>query len=175
MKDEVVVMEKKGRMIMLAIGSLVFVFLGLLILTAEFEEPFWPTIAAMISIAFFGFGFLYYVKTIIGGKPALVISNEGILDRSSYIAGGFIRWDEIESMGFVHFSGQTFLGIYTIDSGLIINRSSGLKKMLMKANRKLVQSQVNIPVKNLAITPEELVTAIDSRWVAATAQGSENG
>ena len=175
MKEEVVIMEKKGRMIMLAIGSLVFVGLGFLILAAEFEEPFWPTIAAIISIVFFGLCFLYYVKTIIGGKPALIISNEGILDRSSYVAGGFIRWDEMESMGFVQFSGQTFLGIFTIDPDLVINRSSGMKKKLMQANKKLVQSQVNIPVKNLAISPEELINTINERWETATAYASDNG
>ncbi|BAQ11822.1 hypothetical protein OXB_3353 [Bacillus sp. OxB-1] len=157
---------KKGRMFMLSIFSLLFTLLGVLFLWISTEEgsPFWLGIIGVITIAFFGLGGVYYVKELMIRKPAVMITDEGIIDRSSFIGAGLVKWEEIESVEFITMSGQLFLAIFTFDPNLIIDRSSGIKRILNKLNQGLLPSQVNIPAKNLACSPEELLDKIGHQW-----------
>ncbi|WP_077210628.1 STM3941 family protein [Bacillus dakarensis] len=167
MNNEFVVMAKKGRMVMLTVLSLIFVALGIFILSVPFDDPLWPTVIGIITIAVFGLCFLFFVKVLIKWEPAVVITKEGIVDQSSYIGAGLVKWEEIEAIDFLNYSGQTYLGIFTFDTELIINRSSGMKKLFNKLNKGLLPSQVNIPVKNLDCSVDDLVNAIGERWERA--------
>ncbi|RDW20853.1 hypothetical protein CWR48_04400 [Oceanobacillus arenosus] len=151
-------------MIILAVFCLVFVAVGIFILSVPFNEPMWPMVIGILTIAVFGLCFLYYVKVIVIREPAVVITKEGIIDQSSYIGAGLVRWEDIEAIDLVNFSGQVFLGIFTFDSELIINRSSGMEKLFNQLNKRLLPSQVNIPVNNLACSADDLVNAIGERW-----------
>lgn len=164
MNDDFIVMAKKGRMVMLAVFCLVFVALGIFILSVPFNVPMWPMVIGIITIAVFGLCFLYYVRVLVQREPAVVITKEGIIDQSSYIGAGLVRWEEIEAIDFLNFSGQVYLGIFTYDRELIIDRSSGMKKLFNRLNKGLFPSQVNIPVKNLACSVDELLNAIGERW-----------
>ena len=100
-------------------------------------------------------------------KPAIIINHEGIIDQSTYIKAGLVKWDEIEDIDFVSFGGQTYLGIYTSDPDLIINRSNSFKKMLNQMNKGLLATQVNIPVKILDCSMDELTNTISMYWKEA--------
>ncbi len=165
--DDFIVMAKRGRMVMFAIFSLVFVAAGILILLTPFKETMWPAVVGILAIIVFGFCFLYYVIVLIKSEPAVIVTKEGIVDQSSYIKAGLVCWEEIEAIEFLNFSGQTYLGIFTFDRELIINRSNGMKKLFNILNKGLLPSQVNIPVNNLACSAEDLVYAIGQRWEAA--------
>lgn len=171
MNDDFIVMSKRSRMVMLAIFSLVFVAAGILILFIPFNET-WPTAVGILAIIVFGLCFFYYVIVLIKREPAVIVTKEGIIDQSSYIRAGLVRWEDIEAIDFLNLSGQTYLGIFTFDSELIINRSSGMKKLFNILNKGLLPSQVNIPVNNLACSAEELVHAIGQYWEAAMKQES---
>jgi|SRR5690625_434302 len=167
MMKEFVVYPKRGRMVMLAIFAFLFVLIGTVLIGIYFVEediPIWMIVVGVVDVAFFGLCLIYYIKEIKENKPVLVISNEGIMDRSSYIGAGLVRWEDIADIDFVHFSGQTFLGIFTHDPELIINRTSSVKRMLNKLNKGLVEAQVNIPVKNLNCPAEELIEQINNFW-----------
>lgn len=99
-------------------------------------------------------------------KPALILSEDGLTDQSSYIAAGFLKWEEIMEVQFYQYGGQPFLGIITVDPELIIQRSSGFKRLLNKMNKGLVEAQVSIPVRNLACDDETLINEIAIRWEA---------
>ena len=173
MNDHFIVMAKKGRMVMLTIFSLVFVALGIFILLVPFNEPMLPMVIGILAILVFGLCFLYYVKALVKREPAVMITNEGIIDNSSYIRAGLVKWEEIEAIDFLNFSGQVFLGIFTYDPELIINRSSGIKKVFNRLNKGLLPSQVNIPFKNLDCSAEELMNAIGERWDTALKEESK--
>ena len=173
MNAHFIVMSKKGRMVMLTIFSLVFVALGILILFVPFNEPVLPMVIGILAILVFGLCFLYYVKALAKREPAVMITNEGIIDNSSYIRAGLVKWEEIEAIDFLNFSGQVFLGIFTYDPELIINRSSGIKKVFNRLNKGLLPSQVNIPFKNLDCSAEELLNAIGERWDTALKEESK--
>ncbi|WP_152657070.1 STM3941 family protein [Oceanobacillus sp. CFH 90083] len=164
MNDHFIVMAKKGRMVMLTILSLVFVALGIFILLVPSNERILPMVIGVLAILVFGLCFLYYVKALVEREPAVIITKEGIIDNSSYIRAGLVKWEEIETIEFLNFSGQIFLGIFTYDRELIINRSSGMKRVFNRLNKGLLPSQVNIPFKNLDCSAEELMNAIEECW-----------
>lgn len=162
--DDIIIYPKRKRMIMLSIVSLVFILLGAVFIGVAMveDEKLLLTIGVFVAL-FFGLCLIFYLKIIFNPKPAVIITEEGIEDQSSYIAAGLVRWGEIESIGLSEFSGQLFLGIVTYDRQLIINRASGLKRLLNNLNRGLLETQVNIPVKNLAYPTEDLLEQIDTR------------
>lgn len=173
MNNHFIVMAKKGRMVMLTIFSLMFVALGIFILLVPFNESMLPMVIGILAILIFGLCFLYYVKALVEREPAVIITKEGIIDNSSYIRAGLVKWEEIEAIEFLNFSGQVFLGIFTYDPELIINRSSGMKRILNRLNKGLLPSQVNIPFKNLDCSAEELMNAIGERWDTALKEESK--
>lgn len=165
MKNEFIVFPKMGRMLMLALLSIVFVLLGVVCIVFSMGEdtPFWAGIIGAITVVFFGLCALYYVKELVIRKPALIISDEGIVDRSSFIGAGFVSWEDIQRIDFFKFNGQLFLSIFTHDKDLIIKRTSGIKRSLNRMNKGLLPSQVNIPAKNLACSLEKLTEEINNR------------
>ncbi|WOV86781.1 STM3941 family protein [Sporosarcina oncorhynchi] len=166
MQNDFIVYNKRFRMIVLSILSLLFVLIGFVFISIALKESgqlLFLTIG-LIVVIFFGFTALFLLREVFVRKPSVIISDEGIFDRSSYIGAGLITWNEIEAMDFIKYGNQPFLAIYTYDKKLIINRTSGLKRLLNNANRGLLDSQVNIPVKNLACSMDSLVNAINARW-----------
>ncbi|MFD1706309.1 STM3941 family protein [Siminovitchia sediminis] len=163
MKNDFYCHAKKARMVLLAVISLVFAALGIFITAVPFNEPLLPMILGIVVGIVFGLCFLYYICVLIKRKPAVVVTQEGIMDHSSFIGAGLVRWEEIEAIEFLSFPGQVYLGIFTLDRKLIIDRSNGMKKLFTRLNQGLLPSQVNIPLYNLACSAEELVQAIEER------------
>lgn len=164
--NDFIVFPKTGRMIWLGVMCAVFVLLGVVFIGFSIieDDAFWLGIVGAAIIVIFGLCIIYYVKEIMNRKPALIVSDVGIMDRSSFIGAGLIKWEEIADIDFINFSGQLFLGIFTHDPELIINRTNGIKSVLNKLNKGLIDAQVNIPVKNLGCSMGELVEVINNRW-----------
>lgn len=170
--NDFIVYPKYGRMLVLTFVSLIFVGLGITFLSLSFNDGFEFLLALLgvISILFFGLGFVFFLKNLLIRKPALILSDDGLMDQSSYIAPGFLKWEEIMEVQFYQYGGQPFLGIITSDSELIIQRSSGLKRLLNRMNKGLVKAQVSIPVNNLDCDDETLINEITIRWEAKITQ-----
>lgn len=164
--NDLIIFPKTKRIVMLAFISFVFVAIGIVLVifsTQAGEEELLLKIIGMSSIVVMGLCLIYYINVLINRKPALIISDEGIFDNSSFIGAGLVKWEDIEHIDFINFSGQVFLGIMTWDPNLIINRTNGVKRVLNKMNRGLIDAQVNIPVKILSCSMDELIDEINSR------------
>lgn len=166
--NDYVVLFKRRRMLVLIFLSLLFPLLGVVFIAFASQgagsEKIWLSVIGIVLIILFGLCFYYYINILIKGKPALTITEEGIIDNSSFIGAGLVRWEDIEDIDFINFSNQIFLGIFTFDPDLIVDRTSGFKKLLKNLNKGLLETQVNIPVKILACSLDELVDEINSRW-----------
>ncbi|MEN2767496.1 STM3941 family protein [Ornithinibacillus xuwenensis] len=175
---DIVIYPKRGKLIVYSVLSLMFVTLGIFLFVVGFTEAGSDgmkfIIIGMITFVFFGLCMMYLIKVLFNRKPALIITDEGILDDSTYIGAGLIKWEEIANIDFVHFSRQTYLGIYTHDPELIINRSTKYKRMLNRLNKGLLDSQVNIPIKILDCSIEDLVARINERWQKAIERESNS-
>ena len=178
--NEYVVLFKRSRILLLTILSFLFTIIGIVFIAfislGTGSEKIWlPAIGvAIIIIIIFGLCFCYYINVLIKGKPALKITEEGIIDHSSFIGAGLVRWEEIETIDFINFSNQLYLGISTFDPELIIDRTAGFKKLLNNLNKGLLETQVNIPVKILACSMDELVDEINRRWSVVREANLEN-
>jgi hypothetical protein len=168
---ELVIFAKRGKQILYGILCFIFVAIsGLLLIIGVMESgnDSWKLIlGGGLGFTFFGLCLVYYVKSMFKRKPALIVNQEGLIDQSTYIGAGLVRWDEIADIDFVSFGGQTYLGIYTMDPDLIVDRSSPFKKMLNRMNKGLLATQVNIPVKILDCSMDELVETISKYWQKA--------
>ncbi|MFD2043008.1 STM3941 family protein [Ornithinibacillus salinisoli] len=164
--NEIIIYSNRGKLFVLGFLSFVFVVVGSTMYTSGGAEEgafgLWLRIIGLITILFFGLCMIYYIKVLIKRKPALIVSDKGITDHSSYIGAGLVNWEEIAGVDFVSFGGQHYIGIYTKDPELIINRASGLKRVLNRMNKGLLDTQVNIPVKTLDCSVEELVDSINT-------------
>jgi hypothetical protein len=161
-----IVYPKKSRIFILGLLSFFFVALGVLFLyiASIADGDVWVLrVVGIISILFFGFGLLYCVYSFLSNKPALIINDEGIHDNSSFLAAGMVKWEEILDFQWVHLQRQVFLGLITHDPLLIINRTKGFKKVLNKINRRFMGTQVNIPVRVLACSPDQIIHEIAAR------------
>lgn len=164
--NEFKIYPKRSRIVLLSISSFIFVLIGAFFVYISIisdNNNLILGIIGIITVVFFGLCFLYYLMVFISSKPAVIISDEGINDHSSYLSNGLIKWEDIKDIQFIHFRGQVFLSITTNDPNYILNRSSGLKRMLNKMNGKLIESQINIPIRMLSCTIHDIVNEINRR------------
>ncbi|GGA81429.1 STM3941 family protein [Ornithinibacillus halotolerans] len=166
--NEIVIYAKKGKLVLYGILCILFVLVsGLLLVVGlgDSSNDRWKLIIiGGIGFIFFGLCMIYWIKSMLKRKPAIILNNEGIIDQSTYIGAGLVKWSEIADVDFVNFGGQTYLGIYTIDPELIINRSTPFKRFLNQMNKGLLATQVNIPIKILDCSLDELIDAIGYFW-----------
>ncbi|MBA4538127.1 hypothetical protein H1Z61_13525 [Bacillus aquiflavi] len=171
--NDYVVYHKLGKNILTCFGAFAFVGFSILFIIFSFDSSGIQRILLMVvglmGLSFFGTVMVYLMSILIKRKPALIISDTGIFDCSNMASGGMIKWEDIENFMTVEVLGEKFLGIITYDRDLIVNRTSGFKRFLIKGNRALVDAQVNIPVKTLACSIDELVEEINSCWQKACA------
>lgn len=164
MEDRIVVYPSRWKLLLLALGALLFVVFGCLIGLGWLDAPLDQVIiAAYVGVPFFGLCFAYLVYRLISPKPSLIVDERGIYDNASALGAGWIRWEEIEEMYAFEYRGQTMLGIIPKDEEEILGRLSLLKRSVMRINTALpgVECPVNIPQTALPITIEELLQRIE--------------
>lgn len=159
--DEVVIALSKTKIILLCLGSFVFVGGSYWIWSIADAQPrfnllFCKTIAVAGAIFFGLCGFCWCMK-IFDGKPGLIIDEEGIVDNSSGVAAGRIPWDEINGFAVVGNGRQRFVVIDVTDPQRYVNRGGSLKRMLNAANLRLMGSPINISSNSLNVSFDELL------------------
>jgi hypothetical protein len=144
----------KSRQLRYALGSLVFVVIGALIFTTGNVVY---QVVAVVCVAFFGTGLVFFVGQLVRRGPALQVDSRGVTDRSSIVSLGLVRWDEISSVQ-IHAVGiQRFLAVYPRAES-ILQRANPVKRSLMRINRGMGFAPVTIAETAL---PYNLETLID--------------
>ncbi|AWB43562.1 hypothetical protein DCC85_04540 [Paenibacillus sp. CAA11] len=145
--------------------ALLFVVLGCFVAYYSYQDQkYFFTVIGVLCIVFFGFCLLYIVSKLNDRTPAVVVDEDGITDRSSYIAGGLIRWEEIRDIELYEFMNQSFIGIELYDSDSYLEKQRGLRRLMMNANRGMVQATINISQSSLSTPLEELYDRIIEQW-----------
>jgi hypothetical protein len=160
-EDRIIVYPSRWKLVLLALGSLVFVFLCALIVLGWFGADFslLVLVAAYVGVPFFSLCFVYWAYRLLRRKPSLVVDERGIYDNASAIGAGWLGWEEIKEMYVFEYQGQTMLGIVPEDEEAILSRQSTLKRLIMRINTGVlgVESLINIPQTALPISVEELL------------------
>lgn len=160
----------RKRMFLFAFGSLVFVLLGgwMIFSGIRGEEPLLIAVVGLAAVLFFGLTLLFFLYHLVKRQPTLRVDEEGLLDTSSLVAGGLIAWGEISELKLYTYHGQTFIGINLHDADAYLARQSGLKRLLMRVNKGLVQAHVNIAQPGIATPLHVLYEEVKRRWEQAT-------
>lgn len=169
-KNQIEIQISKAKIILMLIGSLLFVFLGISFLgdPEKFQtsyrhwNPFFVSIVGVISIIFFGFGAFILSKRLFQKKAGLIIDEEGILDTKS-IANNKIYWKDIDQLSAHTVLRQKFILIKVINPYEYIEReTSSVKRNLMGFNLKNYGSPFTIGANDLQISFDKLFLLLNS-------------
>lgn len=172
--DETIIQTSKLKLVLLILGSCVFVALGAWMLSFDaaeirqgrsfnffFREPWVVYGFGVAAVVFFGLCGLYGFKKTFDKKPGLVLNSSGVVDNASGVAAGFIPWSDIAGASVYEIQGQKMLAIGLRDPRKYIDRGGGLKRTLNRMNYKMSGSPVTIPLTALEIDFAELVSLFE--------------
>ncbi|UVI30804.1 STM3941 family protein [Paenibacillus spongiae] len=165
--EELVVYPSPRKLLGLCAASIIFVLIGggMIAISLSEEDSSVPILViGLISILFFGLCLIYVLYRLLNKKPSIVLDDQGIMDDSSYIGGGLLRWDQIEEIMLYDFMGQRFIGLKLVDTQAFLTQQSGLKKVLIKLNRGMVKAPVNISQQGVTMPLGELYVQMMERW-----------
>jgi hypothetical protein len=167
--EPIIIHASRGRLFLLFLSAAGFVAVGCWMLTLpDGKLDLEGRIAAWVGIPFFGLCGGFALWRLIRPGPVLRIDERGITDHSSAVAGGFIAWSEISGASVYSVGNQKILGIELIDPQAFLARTSGLKRLVMRANAKWFKYPVNISAVTLPVTVEELLALVNRRAGAQT-------
>lgn len=156
----------KGKLWLLCLGCLIFIGIGgwMFIEYVNGNMMTFYGLVGMACIILFAACLIYFIQKLIDHSPALTIDDEGIVDNSSYIAGGLIRWDDINNIELYQLAGQKMIGIQLNDPDAYLESRQGLKRLLIKFNQGMVQAPINIAQSALQMPLVRLYEETITRW-----------
>lgn len=157
---EITLYARRGRLLLVVVGSCAFVAAGGWVLSRE--DSAGAQLAAWAAIAFFGLGGAWGVRRLLVPTPVLVVDRAGIVDAASAIAAGRLSWDEIDYVVTYAFGGHRMLGIFVTDLEALRRRLSWWKRKMLDANLRLGCAPVNVPQSVLPMRVDELAQSIDA-------------
>lgn len=151
-------------MILTFLGSLVFVGLGLWLLTNPpvinlwlFGDPRVIFMAGLASVIFFGLISVTVFRKISDKKPGLIINRQGITDNSSGVSAGQILWTDIKEIIILEEVNQKILVIIVKNPDDYLKKvSNPLKWILMKMTHGSYGSPISISSNALQTNLDDL-------------------
>ena len=163
----------KTRILMMLMGTLVFVIIGFWFVIAppEIDNSFWGdptklTIIGYASILFFGLCAYFFIRKLPDNKPGLVIDDTGIFDNSGGLSAGNILWTDMEEISVIQIQKQKMIMIYLKNPQEYIDRqTSFLKKKGMQLNYKSYGTPISITSTGLKTSFDELYEIITNKFM----------
>lgn len=149
-----VLYPRRGRQVLLTIGSVAFVALGIWLILIG--RPV-PVIAGVLATAVFGLFAAMGMRQLLRRGPALTVDRRGITDTSSAAAAGFVPWEQVTGTGIWEYNKQRIVSVFVRDPEAVIAAATPLARTAMRANLRLAQTPVNIPTTALPLTADELL------------------
>jgi len=159
LSDETIIHLSKNKIILLVLGSMIFVLGGFWLLHSSItqNDPIYVKAMLLSFIGLFGTFGVYAIIKLFDSKPGLVLNSYGIIDNSSFIAAGQILWDEIQGFREIKVSGQEMLVVLVCNPDKYLNSGNALRRALNKGNFKMVGSPISISANTLKIKYDKLI------------------
>lgn len=110
-----------------------------------FSNTYFIRFAGLIAFLFFGLCLVVIVRKFLDKQPGLTIDEEGILDNTSGVSIGLIKWEDIVGIKTVTVFNQKFLMIEVRNPEAYIEKAkSRLSKKAMEKNLKMYGSPISI-------------------------------
>jgi hypothetical protein len=176
MTEKIEIPLSKKKLILLLVGSLVFVAAGSWFLNSppKINNPLFgnPTFILMVSIAailFFGLISFFIARKLPDNRPGLIIDNAGLIDNSSGLSAGQVPWTDIEKISVIEINRQKLILLDVKNPQDYIDRqSNGFKKKLMQINYNSYGTPLSISVNSLQIEFNELVRLLNVQYITST-------
>lgn len=172
--DETVIGLSRKKLVLVILGSCLFVALGAWLLSFDaeeirrgrsfnffFREPLVAYGLGAAAVLFFGGCGLYGFKKMFDKKPGLILNSSGLVDNASGVAAGFIPWSEVTGASVYEIQGQKMLIVGVRDPRKYVERGGALKRSLNRMNYKMTGSAISISSVALAVNFAELVSLFE--------------
>lgn len=161
MKKEKAINFSKTRLLINFFISIMFFIFSLLMLSVfelklEFSYEAVAVSLLIFSLIFWGWFTYFFIIRLIKDIPALIISEEGIIDQSSLFGANMVLWGDLKGFLPYKYKGQILWGFVLDDPLKYVNSLPILKKIMVKPNLRLGLPHFSIPMKHLAVSEEEL-------------------
>ena len=166
--EQTAIALSKTKVILLIFGAIVFVTLGILMLTVDTSQlsnrvttsPAYIYTIGGSAIIFFGWAGIVGLRKFIDKTPGILLNHEGISINSSGVAIRFVPWDDVERIGVSKVRGQKFVSVFVRNLDKYINYGNFLNRLINKANVKMVGTPINISTNSLKISHDKLLQLI---------------
>lgn len=111
-----------------------------------------------VGVIFFSICLIYIIYRLLKAKDILKIDKNGFLDKSSFISGGYILWDDVKSISGYTSMGQKYIGVELKDGGKFLKSLPMVKRVLLKLNLKLGYPTVLINLNSSKVDYSETLT-----------------
>jgi hypothetical protein len=152
----------KTHFLAYSLGAALGALAGALMIMAD-EAPILGWILALCC----GGGSAILFWQVIDPRPRLVIDSMGITDRTLHV--GRIAWSDIDAAYIRSIEGVEFICLVVRDSELYLAGVSPIRRKLMRVNRLLGFTDLNLNLAGLAVRADEVLQLIRQR--ASVAQG----
>ncbi len=156
--QEIKIPLSKTKITLLLVGSMLFVFSGILAATdpSRFVSNRYSEntvlFAGVAAIVFFGLCSFFIAKKVFSKTLGLEINEKGIIDNSGAASVGLIEWDDIAGYSKIEIASSKILMIHTSNPEKYIGRATNfIAKKAMTANHKMYGSPLSITANSLKI------------------------
>lgn len=101
-------------------------------------------IILIVGFFFFGYCFVYYMKSHIAKEVILQIDHKGVIDNASEIELGFISWNDIERIYIVKVMGKQLIQIKIRNEEQYLSKLNSFKRKMVKVNLKMGYEIISI-------------------------------
>jgi hypothetical protein len=159
----------KTKLVLGICGSILFVVLGIYLLTtiADQQEKFNPALLKGIGIAdilFFSATGIYGIIKMYDKKTGLTIDDNGISDNTNASSIGLIKWTDITEIRTEQVMSTKFLLIFINNPETYLKKASGMKQKLMETNMKIYGTPLSITSNSLKYHFKELENLINKKF-----------
>ena len=183
MENKIEIPLSKNKIILLTLGSFLFVIAGIWLFanSTEFQSnsmrimrnPMVIKSVGIIGVLFFGATGIYGIRKLFDKKVGLVIDKNGITDNSNASSIGLIEWNDISEIKTEQVMSTKFLLIEVKNPEKYIGKAkSGMTARLMKANMKMYGAPLSITSNTLKYDFNELEKLIQTEFEKNKTQGN---
>ncbi|SLN73610.1 STM3941 family protein [Oceanibacterium hippocampi] len=152
---------RRGRMLFVTAGALVFAGVGVVLLVGQPVEASQPIAARLIGAALaalFGAVALKGIGELRDQRPVVRIGPEGISDRR--LGPATIPWAAIDGIDLHHVKRDAFIGLDVEQPERFLVEPGFIDRMFYRANARRGQSRINIALNPLDARADEFAAAI---------------
>lgn len=158
----------KTKILLTISASILFIFLGIYAIKTIADQqkrynPIVLKVAGAASICFFGAVGIYSIRKMFDKSVGLIIDDDGIIDNTNASSIGLIKWENITEIRVEQIRSTKFLLIYTNNPDEIINRVTGIKRMLINGNMSMYGTPLSITATMLKYRIDDLETLLQER------------